>query len=179
MYLKCDRHVNSKFSLCQSPVRANSKNKTEEVIYWGTVLLFTLALLLPYIINHSSNVNLIKGRFRNSVTFQTKCLAAKGIAFQQLIVVWNSSILDLEDFCIKFNVTTVQYTYQTFIKYFCFRENKLSLVFNQYIGKDLNLKAFWSHLQQCNWKKHDYMENEGVFSLYVIFADISKIDLSF
>ena len=28
-------------------------------------------------------------------------------------------------------------------------------------------------------KKHDYMEIEGIFAIYIIFADISKIDPSF
>ena len=63
MYFKCERHVNSKFSLCQLPVRANSKNKTDitqKVIYRRTVLLFTLAPLLLYIIKHSSNISIIK-----------------------------------------------------------------------------------------------------------------------
>ena len=31
MYLKCQRPINPKFSLCQLPVRANSKNKTEDL----------------------------------------------------------------------------------------------------------------------------------------------------
>ena len=97
-------HVNSKFSLCQLPVRANSKNKTDitqKVIYRRTVLLFTLAPLLLYIIKHSSNVSLIRGRFRNPATFQTKCFMTKDTIFQQLIVVWKSSILDLEDFLLS------------------------------------------------------------------------------
>ena len=34
MYLKCERYVNSKFSLFQLPVRANSKN--EEIKKWFT-----------------------------------------------------------------------------------------------------------------------------------------------
>ena len=87
MYLKCQRPINPKFSLCQLHIRANSKNKTEDLVYWRSVLLFRLAPLLLYIVKHSSNVSIIRGRFRNSATFQTKCLAAKDIGFQQWTVV--------------------------------------------------------------------------------------------
>ena len=31
MYLKCQRPINPKFSLCQLHIRANSKNKTEDL----------------------------------------------------------------------------------------------------------------------------------------------------
>ena len=34
MYLKCQHPVNPKFPLSQLPTRANSKNKTEDLVYW-------------------------------------------------------------------------------------------------------------------------------------------------
>ena len=112
------------------------------MIYWRTVLLFTLAPWLLYIIKHSSNVSLMRARFRYPATFQTKCLVTKGIIFQQLIVAWKSSILDLEDFRIKFNVIAIQYPCQTFSKYFCFRENK-KWIFLWYLINALKRIQIW------------------------------------
>ena len=81
------------FSL--SIARANSKNKTETLVYWRSVLLSRSAPLLLYIIKHTSNASLIRVRCRTPATFQMKWFATKDIGFQQLTVVWKSSILDL------------------------------------------------------------------------------------
>ena len=62
-------------------------------IYWG-FLLSRIGPLFLYIIKHSSNVSLIRGRFRNPATFQMKYFATENIGFQQLTVVWKSSIID-------------------------------------------------------------------------------------
>ena len=51
MYLKCQRPINPKFPLCQLPIRANSKNKTEDFVYWRSILLFRLAPLLLHIVS--------------------------------------------------------------------------------------------------------------------------------
>ena len=48
------------FSLCQLSTRAYSKNKTEDLVYWRSVLLSRLAPLLLYIAKDSSNVGLIE-----------------------------------------------------------------------------------------------------------------------
>ena len=82
MYLKCQGPINPKFPLCQLPIRANSKNKTEDFVYWRSVLLFRLAPLLLHIVKHGSNVGLIGDRCKNPTTF-----IAKYIGFQQLNVV--------------------------------------------------------------------------------------------
>ena len=79
-------------------VRANSKNKAEDLVFWRSIMLPRLAYLLLHIIKHNGNVSLIQSRYRNPVTFQTKCLATKDVSFQHLTVVWKSSILDLVGF---------------------------------------------------------------------------------
>ena len=60
MYLKCQCPINPKFPLCQIPIRANSKNKTEDFVYWRSILLFRLAPLLLHIVKHGSNVVLLE-----------------------------------------------------------------------------------------------------------------------
>ena len=84
----CQRPVNPKFSLFQLSIRAHSENKTEDLVYRRSVLLSRLAPLNNslYIVKDSSNVSLIRDRFRTPNTFQTK-FATKGIGFQQLTVV--------------------------------------------------------------------------------------------
>ena len=79
-------------------VRANSKNKAEDLVFWISILLSRLASLLLHIIKHNGNVSLIQGRYRNPVTFQTKCLATKDVSFQHLTAVWRNSVLDLVGF---------------------------------------------------------------------------------
>ena len=78
MNLLCERPVNPKFS----PVKANSKNKTGDFVYCRPVLLSRLAHLLQYIISNSSNVSLIRGKYMNPATFQTKSPVTKDIGFQ-------------------------------------------------------------------------------------------------
>ena len=48
MYLKCQRPLNPKFSLCQVPTRANWKNKTEDLVYGWSVLLFSSLIAIYY-----------------------------------------------------------------------------------------------------------------------------------
>ena len=83
--------LNPKFSLCQLPVRAKPKNESKDLVHWRSVLPFRLTLLLLYIIKHSSNLILVRGWCKSTVTFQTKNLAMNDIGFQQLTVVWKSS----------------------------------------------------------------------------------------
>ena len=45
MHLKCYRAVNPKLSLCQLRIKANSKNKTEDLVYQILVPLSRLAPL--------------------------------------------------------------------------------------------------------------------------------------
>ena len=97
MYLKCRRSINPKFTFCQLSIKPNSKNKTEDLVCWRSVLLSRLAPLLLYIIMNSGNASFIRGNLRNP-TFQAKCLEAKDIGFQKKTVVWKSSILDLVEF---------------------------------------------------------------------------------
>ena len=94
MYLKRQRTVNPKFSLRQLPIKANSKNKTEDLVCRRSVLLSRLAPLVLYVIEHSGNVTLIRGKFKNS-SFQTKSLVAIDIRLQQLTVVRKSPILHI------------------------------------------------------------------------------------
>ena len=55
MYLKRQRTVNPKFSLRQLPIKANSKNKTEDLVCRRSVLLSRLAPLVLYVIEHRGN----------------------------------------------------------------------------------------------------------------------------
>ena len=159
MYLKkCQRHVNPKFFLCHLPARANSKNKTEDLVYCRLILLFGIAIIriiivnkgiAIYIIKHSSNVSLIRCKYRNPVTFQTRCLATDDIGF-----------LQLTGSCFKFNVIAIQYTYQTFLlprKWTIF-----SLVRNWYAEKYLHLKARSFRKSNLSWHQQKSM---GVTSL--------------
>ena len=67
MYLKCQRTANPKFPLCKLLVSANSKNKTEDLIYQRSVSLPRLAPLLLYIIiKDSSNLSLDSGPLPHS-----------------------------------------------------------------------------------------------------------------
>ena len=79
--------INSKFSVCQLPIRTNSKNKTEDLVYSISILVSRLAPILLHIIKHSSNVSFIRDRYRNPAIFQMECLVMKDIGFQHLTIV--------------------------------------------------------------------------------------------
>ena len=135
--------------------RTNSKNLTEDFIYWRLDLLFTLAPSMLYIIKRSSNLGFIRGRFRNPATFQTKFHMTKKMGFEQLPVVWKSSTVDMIVFLYYVQSCSSPINIPNIFAFD--KMNHFSLVFKWYIENYLNLKASLFRKANISWYQQKTM----------------------